>query len=174
MPAIPNLVRHATWLLLLALAWPALAQAQLPAPPADPVQLEGRTLDGRAFNLAAQRGKVVLVMFWATDCAVCRDKMAEMRRNVAGWRNQPFELVAVSTDARRQDVIDYDAALKTIVPGSERFPMLWRPDPAHRDGFGTPARLPAAFLIDREGRVVERFVGRIPPEAWDRIADLMP
>jgi thiol-disulfide isomerase/thioredoxin len=177
MPATPKLVaRHPTWLLaLLMLLLARPAQAQLPpTAPVDGVQLAGRTLEGRPFDLAAQRGKVVLVMFWATDCAVCRDKMAELRRNVAGWRGQPFELVAVATDARRQDVLDYDAALKAIVPGGERFPMLWRSDPAHRDGFGVQVRLPAAYLVDREGRVVERFIGRIPAEAWDRIADLMP
>jgi peroxiredoxin len=137
-------------------------------------QLEGHTLDGRPLDLVALRGKVVLLMFWSTDCAVCRDKMAELRRNVAGWRGQPFELVAVATDARKQDVVDYDALLQRMVPGSERFAMLWRADPAHHDGFGALPRLPATFLIDREGRIVERFSGRIPPEAWDRIADLMP
>ncbi len=150
------------------------AQAQT-APSAEPrPHLEGRTLDGRPLDLTALRGKVVLLMFWSTDCAVCRDKMAELRRNVAGWRGQPFEMVAVATDARLQDVADYDALLHRLVPGSERFAMLWRADPAHRDGFGALPKLPATYLIDREGRIVERFSGRIPPEAWDRIADLMP
>ena len=39
-----------------------------------------------------------------------------------------------------------------------------------------PARLamPTAFVIDTKGRIVETYVGRIPPEAWDRIAELLP
>ena len=45
---------------------------------------------------------------------------------------------------------------------------------AHRDNFGAPTSLPASFVIDREGRVVEQRLGRLPPDIWDRIADLMP
>ena len=151
----------------------AVASSAAPAA-AERAQLSGRTLEGLPLDLAGLRGKVVLLMFWSTDCAVCRDKMAELRRNVSGWRGQPFELVAVATDARKQDVVDYDALLHRMVPGNERFAMLWRADPAHRDGFGALPKLPATYLIDREGRIVERFSGRIPAEAWDRIADLMP
>lgn len=164
------------WVLALVALWLLAAGAQAQTAPAaeERAQLAGRTLDGRPLDLAALRGKVVLLMFWSTDCAVCRDKMAELRRNVGGWRGQPFEMIAVATDARRQDVADYDALLQRMVPGSERFAMLWRADPAHRDGFGALPKLPATYLIDREGRIVERFSGRIPPEAWDRIADLMP
>jgi hypothetical protein len=33
--------------------------------------------------------------------------------------------------------------------------------------------LPAAFLLDKTGQLVEQYHGRIPPEAWDRIADLL-
>jgi len=165
-----------TWTAALLALWLIAAGAQAQAVPAadERAQLAGRTLDGRPLDLAGLRGKVVLLMFWSTDCAVCRDKMAELRRNVGGWRGQPFEMIAVATDARRQDVADYDALLHRLVPGSERFAMLWRADPAHRDGFGVLPKLPATYLIDREGRIVERFSGRIPPEAWDRIADLMP
>lgn len=167
---------YRTWTAALLALWLLAAGAHAQSVPAAEAQaqLAGRTLDGRPLDLAAMRGKVVLLMFWSTDCAVCRDKMAELRRNVAGWRGQPFEMIAVATDARQQDVVDYDALLHRMVPGSERFAMLWRADPAYRDGFGVLPKLPATYLIDREGRIVERFSGRIPPEAWDRIADLMP
>jgi glutathione peroxidase-family protein len=30
-----------------------------------------------------------------------------------------------------------------------------------------------AYLIDKSGKVVEQYSGRIPPEAWDRIADML-
>jgi thiol-disulfide isomerase/thioredoxin len=158
----------------LAAAAPVRAQTLAPDPNNERPGLVGRTLEGKPFALDGQRGKVVMVVFWSTNCAVCRDTLQELRANYAGWARQPFELVTVATDARRQDVADYDLLIERIVPRRERFPALWRGESGHRDDFGPVAQLPAAFVVDRSGRVVERFTGRIPPEAWDRVADLMP
>lgn len=151
----------------------AAAQATPSAAPAA-ASLEGQTFDAQRFTLASQRGKVVMVLFWATGCAVCRDLMPELRANYAGWAGKPFELVTVSTDARRVDALDYERLLERIVPLAQRFPSLWRPDPHHKDGFGAIASVPTTFVIDPAGRVVEQYVGRIPPAAWDRVAELLP
>lgn len=136
-------------------------------------QIEGQTIDGKAFKLAALKGKVVLVMFWSTGCAVCRDKMPELRTNYEGWAGKPFELVAISTDTRMQDLMDYERIISRTVPMKQRFVQLWAGDGSYKDNMGKQAQLPAAFLIDKTGKVVERYMGRIPPEAWDRIADLL-
>ncbi len=156
----------AAWLLAgAAFAQPA---ATAPAP-----TIEGRTIEGQPFALAATRGKVVLVMFWSTGCAVCRDKMPELRRNYAGWRGKPFELVLVNVDRRQADLHAYEQIISRTVPLEQRFVQLWSGAPGYRDDLGAQAQLPAAFLLDKNGRVVERWQGRIPAEAWDRIADLM-
>lgn len=161
--------------LLTALVFAAVATgAQSALPESEAPQLVGRTFDGRPFSLAEQRGKVVMVVFWSTGCAVCRDKLPELRANYAGWAGRPFELVTVATDERRQDALDYDRLIARIVPAAQRFPSLWRGEPGHRDGFGAADQLPAAYVIDREGRLAARFVGRIPAEAWDQVAELMP
>jgi thiol-disulfide isomerase/thioredoxin len=162
-------------LALMSIAWPSVPGAALAAPvrPAVP-ELRGRTLDGTPFSLAEQRGKVVLLLLWSTSCAVCRDVLPELRANYAGWRGKPFEIVAVSIDKRRADVEDYRRLLETMVARGERFPMLWRGEAGHADNLGTPARLPASWVIDSKGNAAEQFLGRLPAEAWDRIADLMP
>ncbi len=130
-------------------------------------------MDGKPFQLAALKGKVVLLMFWSTECAVCRDKMPELRQNYEGWRGKPFEMVLVSTDRRMEDLQSYEQIISRTVPLKQRFVQLWVGDAGYRDGFGKPAQLPASFLIDKSGRVVERYQGRIPAEAWDRIAELL-
>lgn len=144
----------------------AAASAQAP-------QIEGKTFDGKPFQLSSLKGKVVLVMFWSTDCAVCRDKMRELRENYQGWAGKPFEMVLVSTDRRMKDVEDYEAIINRTVPVKQRFPQLWAGDPGYKDGFGKPAQLPASFLIDKSGKIVEKYQGRIPAEAWDKIAELL-
>ncbi|MGE0348721.1 peroxiredoxin family protein [Hydrogenophaga sp.] len=136
-------------------------------------ELRGTTLDGRPFDLAALRGKVVMVLFWSTDCAVCRDKMPELRANLKGWQGRPFELVGVSTDRDRAAIETHHRLVQLTVPESQRFTSLWTGDSQHRNSFGPPGQLPAVFLLDKSGRVVESHHGRVPPQAWDRIADLL-
>lgn len=171
--------------LLMGLTLPAAAQSALPAKsasaataPAAPAattvpQIEGKAIDGSPFKLSLLKGKVVLVMFWSTGCAVCRDKMPELRTNYEGWAGKPFELVAVNNDARVQDFLDYERIISRTVPLKQRFIQLWTGESGYKDNIGKPAQLPAAFLVDKTGKIVERYVGRIPPEAWDRIADLL-
>lgn len=146
----------------------ATVSAALPTP-----AIEGKTLDGAPFALSMLKGKVVLVMFWSTGCAVCRDKMPELRENYAGWNGKPFELVAINTDARSQDFLDYERIVASTVPARQRFVQLWAGESGYKDSLGKHAQLPAAFLIDKTGKIVERYVGRIPPETWDRITDLL-
>jgi cytochrome oxidase Cu insertion factor (SCO1/SenC/PrrC family) len=186
--------------MVFALLWwgitPALAQGQSPAP-AKPAMaaphpalgtsptLQGKRLDGQPFNLSTLQGKVVLVFFWSTSCPVCRDKMPELRENYAGWRKQAFELVTVSVDPRRKDIDDYEQIMSVMVPTPQRFIQLWAGESGYRDSFfdgaglaagkatGRSAQLPSAYLIDKSGKVVETYTGRIPAEAWDRIAELL-
>lgn len=159
----------------LAIATAVFAPAALAqtATNGTPQQLRGSTLDGKAFDLQSLRGKVVMVVFWSTDCAVCRDKMPELRANVKGWMGQPFELVSVSTDRQRGNAVTYTQLVNATVPSNQRFTTLWTGEPQYRDSFGATGQLPAAFLLDKAGQLVEQYHGRIPPEAWDRIADLL-
>lgn len=164
---------------LVALGMAAPLLAQTPPTPAKAevavaaTQIEGKTVEGKPFSLPTLKGKVVLVLYWSTGCAVCRDKMPELRTNYEGWAGKPFELVAVNTDARVKDMLDYENIISRTVPIRQRFVQLWAGDSSYRDNLGKHAQLPAAYLIDKSGKIVERYVGRIPPEAWDRIADLL-
>lgn len=146
-------------------AWgQAAVSPVLPTAPAtaESPSMEGKTIDGAPFRLSMLKGKVVLVMFWSTGCAVCRDKMPELRENYAGWHGKPFELVAVNTDARRQDFMDYERIVASTVPVRQRFVQLWAGESGHSDSFTRHGQLPDAFLIDKTGKLVERYVGRTP------------
>lgn len=162
-------------ILLLGLSLPGWASAQdsrTPGLPQTP-RLSGPTFEGGTFDLASLRGKVVLIVFWSTGCAVCRDKMGELRANYEGWRGQPFEMVLVSQDRRFQDVQAYEQILAQTVPRAQRFPQLWSGQPGYGDSFGAKPLLPATFLINKQGQVEKSYIGRIPPEAWDDIAELL-
>ena len=135
--------------------------------------IEGRTVDGKPLALSTLKGKVVLVMFWSTECAACRDKMPELRQNHEGWAGKPFELVLASHDKRMNDPDDYEKIISSTVPLKQRFVQLWVGESRYKDNIGRPAQLPSALLIDKNGKVIDRFTGRMPADAWDKVAGLI-
>ncbi|RYG10725.1 MAG: TlpA family protein disulfide reductase [Burkholderiales bacterium] len=158
--------------IVLAFALVAALVSATQAQTAPPI-VEGRTIEGQPFKLAALKGKVVLVMFWSTGCAVCRDKMPELRQNYEGWAGKPFEMVLVSTDRKMGDLQEYEKIISRTVPLKQRFVQLWSGEAGYKDNLGAPGQLPASFLVDKTGKVVQRYQGRIPAEAWDKIAELL-
>ena len=162
----------------LLMPLPVLAADAAPAgatalPPNSVPTLRGTGPDGKPLSLEALRGRVVLVFYWTTGCAVCRDKMRELRANMMGWQGQPFSLIGVNSDARRQDWLEYERLVSSTIPLAQRFPSLWSGDASTVDSMERPTQWPSACLIDKSGRLVERYRGRIPAEAWDRIAELL-
>ncbi len=185
-----NLLAAVFTLSLLGLASQAQAQAPGAATTAlvkaetmlpKNAQITGKTIDGPRFDLAKQKGKVVLVMFWATDCAVCRDKMRELRENAKGWEGKPYATVLINADRRMSDVDSYNAIINKSVPIKERLTQLWALDPSYQDSLGTAdmiknrnaTSLPLTLVIDKKGEVVKRYQGRIPAEVWDDISELL-
>lgn len=172
-----SLLSHAlSWPLLAggAAFGPAGARAEVPAPaPGQQPGLTGTTLRGQPFDLRRLRGRVVLVYFWSTDCAPCRDLMPHLRAGMQDWGGRPFQLVAVSQDRRIEDVRAYQGILEQVATPMQQFPQLWRRAADYRDSFGPIDVLPASFLLDREGRVVRISRGSFEPSLWDDVARLL-
>jgi thiol-disulfide isomerase/thioredoxin len=141
------------------------------------LQLEGKTLGNKDFQLSSLKAKVTLVMFWSTNCSVCRDQMPELRENIKGWTDKPFELVLVSVDKNVKDVEDYFNYLNQIIPSKQRFTQLWSGSASYKDNMEAKKidmkQLPVSYLIDKNGKVVAVYSGRMPAQAWDEIAELL-
>jgi peroxiredoxin len=113
---------------------------------------------GGTVSLSAQKGKVVLVNFWATWCDSCSEEiptLRELQRLRAGER---FALLAVSVD---------DDAAKTV-PGFAAahrmdFPVLYG-DPAIMQAYAV-RMLPTSYLIAPDGTVARRYVGPLDARA---------
>jgi len=121
-----------------------------PAPDFELVSLAGDTL-----SLERLRGKVALVDFWATWCVPCRKSMPELSAVQEKWSDREFTVVGIS--------IDVDRA-KQVNEFLEKTPVTYpiaiddKVDPAWA-GYLVKA-VPAAFLVDREGRIVHQWTGR--------------
>jgi len=158
--------------LLLATAW-ALAQAAAAADfktwsgPTPELRLQD--LGGREHRLADYRGKVVLVNFWATWCAPCRDEMPSIGRLRQSLEGRPFEVLAVNLG----EPVSRIEKFRTQVPMD--FPVLLDPDTATARAW--KARfLPATYLVDANGRVRYAHYGGLDwagPEARAKVLELL-
>ncbi|MDZ7938129.1 MAG: TlpA disulfide reductase family protein [Rhodoferax sp.] len=132
------------------------------------LSLETADSKGKRITAGAVRGKVAVVFFWSTRCAVCRDSLPELRANAAGWQNKPFTLLAVNLDSRKDDWLTYEKLVdQTVMPNANWLSV-------RLDGAAPAAqRLPLTLLVDAKGKVIARYEGRLAPEVWDGVADLL-
>lgn len=145
-----------------AVGAPAFAQT------APPHTLAGTDTAGEPLRLdELARGRVALVSFFSAGCALCTHELRLMREFWGANRDKPFVLLGVNLDERASDVRDYASLLATTVPAVQRFPIVWRGAPGHRDSFGAIVRRPTHFVLDRQQRPVLRREGAFLPTDWD-------
>ena len=126
--------------------------------PAAPFTLT--TFDGGTLSLEAQRGKVVVVNFWASWChPACYDEAPALERSWRAYRDRGVVVVGVDI----QDTVD--AARKFITDFSLSFPNA-------RDVAGKVSvdygvyGVPETFFIDRKGLIRAKHVGALTDEAF--------
>ena len=127
---------------LLLLGWCSLAFAATEGQPAPAIQ--AKLLDGTAFNLADEVGKVVIVNVWATWCAPCREEMPALDAYYRQHRDQGLVLVALSMDDPKDEPKVRD------VTRAYSFPVGLQHD-TYLNGYGRIWRLPLTFVVDRRG-----------------------
>lgn len=110
-------------------------------------------LDSKPLSLTSQRGRVVLLNFWATWCGPCRVEMPAMQQLYEEFNRRGFQILAVSTDAQGAAVTrPFSDALGLT------FPILHDSD--FQVGLTYGARtLPMTFLVDRQGVIRHRIFG---------------
>lgn len=155
--------RLVKWLpLVVALALPAQAEDLPPlthalTPIAQPYAapaLKLPDLDGKVFDLADLRGKVVLINFWATWCPPCRREMPSLERLRQRLADKGLVVIAVDVGEDADTVFSFTGQLEP----APTFPLLLDKDSAAMQRWKVKG-LPTTFVVDAQGRVVRRAVG---------------
>jgi cytochrome c-type biogenesis protein len=136
---------------------PAASAKFQPAP-----EVEFQTLDEQPFHLSSLRGRVVLLNFWATWCIPCRAEIPEFNAMQKDFQARGFTMVGASVspvdtaDAIRSFQKDVKQEY-TVIRGAEEIGAK----------FGNGPGLPVTYVLDRDGRIRQKFIGQTSRENFE-------
>lgn len=123
---------------------------------------ELKDVDGKVFRFADTKGTVRLVDFWATWCAPCREEIPMFKDFHTTYGPKGFTLVGIAMDDEGLDkvkpfVLENKLPYTTLI-GNDNVTAA----------FGGLVGLPSKFLIDRDGTIVDSWVGAVPRSVLEK------
>lgn len=118
------------------------------------MELEGVRMDGDPLDWPKYRGRVTLVMFWATWCGPCRREITHVQEIYKQYHDRGFDVVGISVDEDREELeefLDQQDIPWTIVYDQAR--TEGKKGETMGDRYGIMS-IPETILVDREGKVV--------------------
>jgi cytochrome c biogenesis protein CcmG, thiol:disulfide interchange protein DsbE len=139
----------------------ALGSAPLQPRPAPDFALPALDADEHGVKLSDLRGRVVVVNFWASWCAECRTEQAALNQTWQRFRDAGAVVVGVNFEDAPGDAAQY------VAEAGISYPVVVDEKSATALAYGLRG-VPETYVVDRTGRMVERFVG---PVDSDRLSD---
>jgi thiol-disulfide isomerase/thioredoxin len=133
-----------------------LKRLELVGKPAPPIA--GTAIDGKPFRIADSRGKVVLIVFWASWCLPCAAEVESLEQVEQAYRGRGLEIVGINLDLAQ----DGGQKLETVLPNIRRFLLDHNVDwPTLINGHGDKdyasayavTEIPANALVGRDGAI---------------------
>jgi thiol-disulfide isomerase/thioredoxin len=126
--------------------------------PAPEFQLAG--VNGKPISLAGARGKIILLNFWASWCGPCRAEVPDLVELQTRFKDR-LQVIGLVVDDD-----DTDAIHQFVEHFHINYPVTVAPAELRIQYGGIPA-LPTSFLLDAEGRVVQKHVGLRDPALYE-------
>lgn len=154
---------------LIGLATPGAAVAKVPAIGTVAPDFTLRSSLGKNLKLSEYRGQVVMINFWATWCAPCRQEIPELNRLYEQYQRVGFVLLGVNVDDNTKAAQELSKQLGV------RFPVLFDTAKQVSGRYDIDA-MPSTLLIDRSGKV--RYLHRgyrrgVEKEYEERLRELL-
>lgn len=156
-----NIRRSASPLVVFALiaAVAGVAALLLPVRGRSAPDISFALLDGRTIVLQELRSRPVLISFWATSCAPCVEEIPDLIRLYQELKPRGLELIAVA--------MAYDPPLAVQTFARERglpYPIALDTTGAASRAFGDVRAIPTAYLLDAQGTIVLKQLGKLDVE----------
>lgn len=123
-------------------------------------------LDGSKSSTGQLKGRVTLVNFWATSCSTCVKEMPEIVSTYKTFQPRGFETLAVA--------MNYDPPAYVMAFAKSRalpFKVTMDHDGLLARNFGQVEITPTTFLLNKQGRIVKRYVGAPDFQALHTLVD---
>lgn len=113
---------------------------------------------GKVVDLNALKGKVVMVDFWASWCAPCKQELPELEKLYQKYKGQGFVVVGVNID-------EDPANMEKFLKGQKlSFTVVRDTDDHAVAGRYKPTKMPSSYLIDKKGIVRHVHAGFKPSD----------
>ena len=132
------------------------------------VAFAGTTLDGKPFDVADHRGQVVVVNGWGSWCPPCIAEAPALERVWEQTRSQEVQFVGINTRdqaaAARAHERRFEISYPSIDDDSGRVLLAFR-------GTLPPVAIPSTLVLDRQGRVAARVLGKVSAPTLRGVVD---
>lgn len=122
-----------------------------------------KTSDGKTIELKKLQGKVVIVNFWATWCPPCRREIPGMTKVYTKYKSKGLEIVGIALDNGGWDDVNpwlqKNPINYPIVLGNQELTEL----------YGGVRSIPTTFVVDRKGNIVDKHVGALLEEDFEKV-----
>lgn len=121
------------------------------------------SITGETLSFDQLKGKVVLVNFWATSCTGCIAEMPHLMAAHHRFANKGYETVAIAMSYDRPDYVINFTKTRGLP-----FKIALDHDGKLAEAFGGIVGTPTSFLLDKQGRIIQKFVGAPDFAALDK------
>jgi thiol-disulfide isomerase/thioredoxin len=130
-----------------------------------------KDLEGGDVKLSSFRGKTVVVNFWATWCEPCQIEIPWMIDFQQKYASRNFTILGVAMDDEGKSVVQPFVQTKQFdVNGAKlgmNYPIVLGNDDLTQQ-FGGLIGLPTSVVIDRDGRIVKKYIGLVSHDTLDK------
>lgn len=122
--------------------------------------LEAKNLSGTPEKIAALRGSIAVINFWATWCGPCKEEMPRLAKLKDQYSANSVRFIAISVDTPKDR-----AKIEPFLKAQNIDLNVWVGgdlDMLERTGLGNV--LPATLIIDQQGEIIGRIMGEAKDE----------